>query len=99
MRLALRPGSPFEAAALATGQVPAPLFEAFAGHLAARAIMAGCTLGVFRALDETPDDAAGVAARLGLDPRGSDTLLAALHTLGYLDARDGRYAPSAVTRR
>jgi SAM-dependent methyltransferase len=99
VRLRPWPDSPLEAAALAVGEVPVPLFEAFVGYVQARAIIAGSTLGIFRALDERPDDAAGLAARLELDPLGAATLLVALHTTGYLDVRDGRYAPSAVTRK
>ena len=57
----------------------------------ARAIMAGVQLGIFEALAERPDDADGLARRLQLDPRGTDILLVALHALGYLDHRAGRY--------
>ena len=99
MRVGARPGNALEAAAMAAGQAPTPLFEAFVGYLQARAIMAGCALGIFAALEERPDDAAGLAGRLGLDVQGTGALLTALHASGYLDARDGRYAPSAVTRR
>ena len=99
MRIGARPQSPFEAAAVAAGQVPTPLFEAFVGYVGARAIMAATTLGVFTALDEEPDDAAGLARRLALDPPGVDALLTALHTMGYLDVTDGRHRPSALTRR
>ncbi len=99
MRVGARPEGPFERAALAAGQVPTPLFEAFVAYLGARAIMAGTTLGIFAALEERADDGAGVARRLGLDPLGTDTLLTALHTMGYVEARDGRYAPAAVVRR
>ncbi len=99
MRVGARPQTALEALALGAGQAPTPLFEAFVGHVAARAIMSATTLGVFGALDERADDPAGLAARLGLDPLGAATLLTALHTMGYLDAEDGRYRPSATTRR
>jgi ubiquinone/menaquinone biosynthesis C-methylase UbiE len=76
-----------ERLALAAGVIPTPLLESFEAMAMARAIMAGVSLGIFDALDERPDNAAGLARRLGLDPHGTDILLVALHALGYVDHR------------
>ena len=69
--------------------------------LAARAVISGCTLGLFAALGERPDMPAGLAERLALDPLGVETLLNALRSLGYVEpAGDtGELAPTAVARR
>ena len=80
---------------------PDPYAQSFAGMLAARALISGCTLGVFAALDDAPDTPAGLAERLGLDPPGVDVLLTALRSLGYLEmAGQGEtLAPTEVARR
>jgi ubiquinone/menaquinone biosynthesis C-methylase UbiE len=77
--------------ALAAGVVPTPLLETFEAMAMARAIMAGVSLGIFDALADQPDDADGLAQRLQLDHQGTDILLVALHALGYVEERGGRY--------
>src|SRR5687767_5559633 len=69
--------------------------------LAARAVISGCTLGVFDALAERPATPDGVAEDLGLDPLGVETLLTALRSLGYVEASgaDGTLVPTDVARR
>lgn len=99
MRVATRPDNPLELAALATGQVPKPLFEAYFGLMAARTLMAGTKLGIFDALQEKADDAAGLAQRLELDEQGVDAMLVGLHSMGYLRHRDGRYSNSRQAQR
>jgi len=100
MRLATRPDNPFERFAMVAGQVPTPLFDTFGAMFTARAVMAGTSLGIFAALAERPDDAAGLAGRLDLDPAGVDVLVTALHALGYLESADGgRYGVTAATRK
>ena len=96
MRVATKAETVPERLALAAGLIPTPLLETFEAFAMARAVMAGASLGVFDALAERPDDAAGLARRLDLDPRGADSLLVALHAIGYVERRDGRYrnAPS-----
>jgi SAM-dependent methyltransferase len=77
-----------------------PYEQSFAGMLAARALISGCTLGVFDALAEQADGPEGLAERLGLDPLGVETLLTALRSLGYVEQRgDGTLAPSEVAAR
>jgi SAM-dependent methyltransferase len=100
MRIATRADNPFERLAMAAGQVPTPLFDTYVAFFTARAVMAGASLGIFAALAERRDDAAGLASRLDLDPAGVDVLVTALHALGYLEAADGgRFAVTATTRR
>lgn len=100
MRVATRADNPLEFVAMLAGVAPAPLFEAYFGLMAARTIMAGAKLGVFAALAENPDDADGLAKRLGGDRDGVDVLLVALHSMRYLDqASDGTYAPSKIAAR
>jgi ubiquinone/menaquinone biosynthesis C-methylase UbiE len=100
MRLATRPDNPFERLAMVAGQVPTPLFDTYVAMFTARAVMAGASLGIFAALAERPEDAAGLAGRLDLDPAGVEVLVTALHALGYLDAADGdRYAVSSAARK
>lgn len=68
--------------------------------LAARAVISGCTLGVFGALDERPDTPDRLAERLGLDPLGVETLLTALRSLGYVEpaGEGGELGPTEVAR-
>ena len=99
MRAGARPDNPLELAALATRQVPTPLFDVYAAFMTARTIMAGSSLGVFDALRDEPADAQSLARRLGLDPQGADALLVALHTLGYLEHDGGRYRNAKVVDR
>lgn len=99
MRVGVRPEGPLDLAGMLAGLVPNPLFEAYFAPFMARTIMAGVRLGVFDALAERPDTSAGVAERLGLDPRGADALLVALHSLGYLDQRERAYRNASQAER
>jgi ubiquinone/menaquinone biosynthesis C-methylase UbiE len=56
-------------------------------------------LGVFDSLHDAPANAEELAARLGLDPLGADTLLTALSTLGYVDEDGGRFRNEPVSER
>jgi SAM-dependent methyltransferase len=85
-------------AAVATSGQPDVMEHAFRGPIAGRALSLAVSLGVFDALAERPDDAAGLAGRLGLDPLGAETLLTALEALEYIEPTgDGlrRNAPVA----
>jgi ubiquinone/menaquinone biosynthesis C-methylase UbiE len=84
---------------MAAGIVPTPLLETFEAMAMARAIMAGASLGIFDALDEKSDDADGLARRLQLDPQGTDTLLVALHAMGYVEERSGLYRNSPAVEK
>src|SRR3977135_3565673 len=100
MRVSPRSHTPLGRLAMAAGQVPTPLFDTYVAFFTARAVMAGASLGIFAALAERPDDAAGLASRLDLDPAGVDVLVTALHALGYLEAAgEDRHAVTATTRK
>jgi SAM-dependent methyltransferase len=78
---------------------PDPFLDSFTGLVAARAVTTAAMLGVFEALHEQPGSSGELAERLGLDELGSDTLLTALATLGYLEETDGSYRNAEVTER
>ncbi len=84
---------------IAPSLFPAPFFDAYLGLMAARAVMAASSLGVFAALAERPDDTAGLARRTGLVQGRLEILLAVLVTLGYLRHRRGRYRLSRTAKR
>ena len=79
---------------------PDPFLDTFTGLVAARAVTTAVMLGVFDALHEAPATPAELAERLRLDRLGTETLLTALTTLGYV-ARSGdeRVANAPVTER
>jgi ubiquinone/menaquinone biosynthesis C-methylase UbiE len=91
VRVGTKPESVPERLALTAGTIPTPLLETFEAMAMARAIMAGVSLGIFDALAEQPDDADMLARRLKLDREGTEILLVALHALGYVEFRNGRY--------
>lgn len=99
MRVATRPDNPVEMAAMVAGIVPRPIFEGYFAHMMSRTIMAAVSLGIFDAIEQRPDNAEGLAARLELDPRGVDALLIALHTMGYVDHGADGYRNGAQTRK
>ena len=77
-----------------------PYFDSFTGLVAARALTTATVLGVFNALADEPAAPGELAERLGLDPLGTETLLTALLTLGYVESgADERLRNSAVSRR
>jgi 2-polyprenyl-3-methyl-5-hydroxy-6-metoxy-1,4-benzoquinol methylase len=79
--------------------MPLPFFDAWLGLMAARALMAATSLGVFAALAEQPDDVAGLAGRTGLVEDRLGVLLAALVSLGYVRRRGGGYRLTRTARR
>jgi SAM-dependent methyltransferase len=78
---------------------PDPFQDSFAGMIAARALISGCTLGIFDALAEEPADPGGLASRLGLDEVGVAALLDALRSLGYVEEEGGRLRCAPVAAR
>lgn len=93
------PTSFLERVALALGRVPIPVLDMLYTLMKARAIMAGVRLGIFQAIHEAEDDAAGLAGRLSLDPEVLEMLLRTLVPCGYLVVRDGRFRLSPLARR
>jgi predicted O-methyltransferase YrrM len=94
-----RAGLALSAAGVAPPLVPTPVLDAYVGTLTARVVMAATSLGIFRALSAGPRAVADVARTCGVTEDGADVLLCALHSLGYLHARDGGYELTAMTRR
>jgi SAM-dependent methyltransferase len=84
---------------LAEAAEPDPYFDGFTAAIIGRAITSAVTLGVIEALAERPGTGSALAERLGLDPLGTDTLLTALRTLGYVSLEDGEYRLSPVAER
>jgi SAM-dependent methyltransferase len=78
---------------------PDPFEDSFVGLIAARAVTAAATLGVFDALVQQAASAPELAGRLGLDPDGTEALLTALATLGYVRPEAGGFAPEPVVGR
>ena len=78
---------------------PDPFEHGFTGLIAARALSTAVTLGVFDALHEQPAPAADLARRLDLDPVGTEALLTALATLGYVERDAGGFHNAAVAER
>jgi 2-polyprenyl-3-methyl-5-hydroxy-6-metoxy-1,4-benzoquinol methylase len=76
---------------------PDPYFDSFSGLVAARALTTAVLLGVFDALHEQPATPAELAARLGLEPLGADTLLTTLTTLGYVETHDDLFRNAPVS--
>lgn len=59
-----------------------------------RVILTAADLDLFTELDERPADAVALAARLGLDARGTARLLDCLVGFGLLDKSSGAYRPT-----
>ncbi|MEA2332203.1 MAG: hypothetical protein QOH58_2341 [Thermoleophilaceae bacterium] len=78
---------------------PDPFLDTFTGLVAARAVTTAVMLGVFDALGEEPATPAELAARLGLDGLGTETLLTALATLGYVEPDGERLRNAPVAQR
>jgi ubiquinone/menaquinone biosynthesis C-methylase UbiE len=68
---------------------PEPLMQIVQGVEATAILQAGVQLGVFDALAEGTDSAAGVSARIGASERGTRILLDALSAFGLVEANGG----------
>jgi SAM-dependent methyltransferase len=65
---------------------PDPFADTFVATAAARAVIAATRLGVFASLAARPATPADLARERGLDVAGTEALLTALASLGYLEA-------------
>lgn len=74
---------------------PDSLLGAARAFWESRVILTGAELDVFTLLARTPMTAAGVAARLGADPRALMAVLDALAAMDLLEKSDGRYRLAA----
>jgi SAM-dependent methyltransferase len=74
-----------------SGPTPDKVMQLVTGAWAASILGAAARHGLFTALEENPDTAAGLAKRAGISPRGAQALLDGLTGLGMLTLRDGKY--------
>lgn len=84
-------------APLQTGPAPDKVMQLITGAWAASIVGAAARHGIFTALESQPDDANGVAAKVGISIRGAQALLDGLTGLGLLTLAGGIYrnAPEA----
>jgi hypothetical protein len=76
-----------------------PIDEVFGGMLRYSALVVAGKLGLFRALEAEPLDAAALATALGTEEESTRTLANVLVTADYLEIDDGRYAQGPLARR
>lgn len=96
MRLIVRGDTLLERLALRTGLVPLPAVQMMGGMALSGSLIASVRLGLAQELADRPATATSLAARLSLRTDTVQLLLDALHSLGYLRRRRGRYT---LTRR
>lgn len=92
MKIGPRPENATEWLALQLALAPTPIADTQIAFTAARAIMAGTSLGLFDAIAGGHTTAPAVARACATDPRATQSLLDALVAIGYLRFRDATYA-------
>ena len=75
-----------------------PIWDAWLAAYQMPALAAADEVGLFEALEATPDDAAGLAGRLQLKAEALRALLPMMAVLGFLRVRLGRYQLTPVAR-
>lgn len=88
-----------ERLALFGGIAPIPVAETFMGIAMARAISSAIRLGVFDVLSDRSRTSSDVAGMLKLNPNGTESLLMALWSLGYVEKKSGRYKLTDLSER
>ncbi len=99
MRIGAIPENPIERVVARLNLAPRPLLETQMAYTLARLVMVGSKLGVFDALEDAALSAEEVAERCGTDPRATGKLMFALAGAEYLEAKDGRYALTPMSRK
>jgi 2-polyprenyl-3-methyl-5-hydroxy-6-metoxy-1,4-benzoquinol methylase len=99
VKLSLRPEGLLERIALFFNLAPIPLVHTQVAFNAARAIMAGTTLGIFDALADGPKDVEAIAGACGTHPGATRHLVDCLVGIDYLTYAHGRYANRAVATK
>ncbi|MGW0018340.1 methyltransferase [Rhodococcus sp. NPDC003382] len=99
MKLRAVAQNPIESILKRLNVVPVPLLETQMAFTLSRVVMAATKLGVFDALAAGPLPAARVADECDTSRIGTEKLLFALAGAGYLDASDGEYALTPVSRK
>ncbi|WP_083853136.1 MULTISPECIES: methyltransferase dimerization domain-containing protein [unclassified Rhodococcus (in: high G+C Gram-positive bacteria)] len=79
--------------------IPVPLLETQMAYTLSRLIMVATKLGVFDLLAANPLSGARIAEECHTSPMGTEKLLFALAGAGYLNASDGEYALTPVSRK
>jgi ubiquinone/menaquinone biosynthesis C-methylase UbiE len=74
-----------------SGPTPEKVMQLITGAWAASILGTAAGHGLFTALEDNPDTAAGLAKRVGISPRGAQALLDGLTGLGLLTLRGGEY--------
>ena len=74
-----------------SGPTPEKVMQLITGAWAAGILGAAARHGLFTALEDHPDTAAGLAKRVDISPRGAQALLDGLTGLGLLALRGGEY--------
>jgi 2-polyprenyl-3-methyl-5-hydroxy-6-metoxy-1,4-benzoquinol methylase len=91
MHVGARPEGTLEWLAYQLDLAPVPIADTHVAFTAARAIMAGTSLGIFDAIANGGHSAESIAAACGTDVRATRALVDCLSALGYLRFRNGRY--------
>ena len=99
MRIGAKPENAVERLVLRLNAAPRPLLETQMAFTLARVVMAATKLGFFDALGTGPASAKTVAERCGTDPEATDKVLFALAAADYLNATDGGYELTAMSRK
>jgi SAM-dependent methyltransferase len=74
-----------------SGPTPEKVMQLITGAWAASILGAAARHGLFTALEQNPDTAAGLAEKIGVSARGAQALLDGLTGLGVLSLRGGEY--------
>ncbi len=99
MKLGLKPEHALEWLALKLNVVPEPIAQTHIAFVAARAIMAGTSLGIFEAIEDGANTAEAIARLCGTDPRATRSLVDCLVGLEYVRVTRGRYRNSQRARK
>lgn len=91
MQVGARPEGALEWLTLQLDLAPVPIADTHVAFTAARAIMAGTSLGIFDAIADGERSAESIAAACGTDTRATGALVDCLVALGYLRLTNGRY--------
>lgn len=98
MKIGPTPEGLAERLALRFDLAPIPIAHTQIAMTAARAIMAGSTLGLFEAIAEGHVTADAIATACKTDPRATKTLADTLVAVGYLELRAERYRNARIVR-
>lgn len=99
MKLGLVAQNPIESVMKRLNVIPAPLLETQMAYTLSRLIMVATRLGVFDLLATSPLSGARIAEECHTSRIGTEKLLFALAGAGYLNASDGDYALTPISRK